>query len=168
MAEYDMPIEEQMKSIAKELRVLSETMRSGFAGIDARFDGVNKRFDGVDKRFDGVDKRLDGVDKRLDGVDKRLDGVDKRLDGADKRFDGVDNRLDKLQMLGEQTNAIARLSLEGIEGLRESTNVKFAEAAKANSEQTELLKSLFVHVRKRVDVIEPKVPQRPKTRRRRS
>jgi hypothetical protein len=133
MAEYDMPIEEQMKSIAKELRVLSETMRSGFAGIDARFDGVNKRFDGVDKRFDGVD-----------------------------------NRLDKLQMLGEQTNAIARLSLEGIEGLRESTNAKFAEAAKANSEQTELLKSLFVHVRKRVDVIEPKVPQRPKTRRRRS
>ena len=126
MAEYDMPIEEQVKSIAKELRVLSETMRSGFAGIDKRFDGV------------------------------------------DKRFDGVDNRLDKLQMLGEQTNAIARLSLEGIEGLRESTNAKFAEAAKANSEQTELLKSLFVHVRKRVDVIEPKVLQRPKTRRRRS
>ena len=126
MAEYDMPIEEQMKSIAKELRVLSETMRSGFAGIDKRFDGV------------------------------------------DKRFDGVDNRLDKLQMLGEQTNAIARLSLEGIEGLRESTNAKFAEAAKTNSEKTELLKSLFVHVRKRVDVIEPKVPQRPKTRRRRS
>ena len=119
MAEYDMPIEEQVKSIAKELRVLSETMRSGFAGID-------------------------------------------------KRFDGVDNRLDKLQMLGEQTNAIARLSLEGIEGLRESTNAKFAEAAKTNSEQTELLKSLFVHVRKRVDVIEPKALQRPKTRRRRS
>ena len=126
MAEYDMPIEEQVKSIAKELRVLSETMRSGFAGIDKRFDGV------------------------------------------DKRFDGVDNRLDKLQLLGEQTNAIARLSLEGIEGLRESTNAKFAEAAKTNSEQTELLKSLFVHVRKRVDVIEPKVLQRPKTRRRRS
>ena len=112
MAEYEMPIEEQIKLLAKE-------MRAGFKAVEERFDNV------------------------------------------DARFDKVDARLETLQMLGEETKAIAKRGLEGIEGLRESTDAKFEDARKASAEQTQLLKSLFVHVRKRVEVIE-----RPKTRRR--
>lgn len=81
-------------------------------------------------------------------------------------FDAVDKRFDKLEILGEETKAIAKLSLEGLEALRESTDAKFAEAKKDGWEQTELLKSLFVHTHKRVDVIERKLVERPKTRRR--
>ena len=153
MREYDMPIEEQVKSMAKELRALSDAVREGFAIVNEGFANVDKRFDAVDQRFDGVDERLDAVDKRFDGVDQRLDAVDKRLGVVDKR-------LDTLQMLGEETNAIAKLGLERVQGLRESMDAKFAGAAKHNAEQTELLKATLVHVRKRVERVE-----KPKRRR---
>ena len=152
MAEYEMPIEEQVKSIAKELRGLSEAMREAFETVDKSFGAVEKRFDAVDQKFDAVDQRFDAVDKKIDGVDRR--------------FDAVDKRLDKLQMLGEETKAIAKLGLEGIESFRESTDAKFAETAKINAAQTELLTSLSVHLRKRVEVVERKAIARPKTRRR--
>ena len=134
MAEYDMPIEEQVKSISKELRALSEAVREGFAAVNEGFAAVDKRFAAVDKRFDVVDKRIDSVDKMMD----------------------------KLQVLGEETNAIARLGREGLQGMRESMDAKFAKADKKRDEQIDLLKSATVHVRKRVEVVE-----RPKTRRRR-
>ena len=133
MSEYEMPIEEQVKSIAKELRAMSEAMREGFAGVDARFDAVDTRFDAVDTRLDAVDTRL----------------------GA------VDTRLSKLQVSVEETNATAKLGLEGLDGLRESMDEKFAEVKQTHKEQTALLKSAIVHVRKRVERVE-----RPQRRRR--
>ena len=109
MAEYEMPIEEQVKSMSKELRALSEAVREGFAAVNGGFAAVDKRFDAVDKRFDAVDKRID-----------------------------------KLQVLGEETNAIARLGLEGLQGMRESMDAKFARADKKRDEQIDLLKSATV------------------------
>ena len=95
-------------------------------------------------------------------IETKLDSIDTRLTSVETKLTTVDVKVDKMQILLEDTNAIARLGLEGLQGLRESTDDKFAEAAKVSAGQTELLKSLFVHVRKRVERVE-----RPKRRRER-
>lgn len=126
MPEYDMPIEEQVKRLAKQL--------------------------------DGFEKRLD---EKFDQIDKKFDKVDARFDQIDKKFEKVDERFDQVMVRLEETRDIAKLGLEGLEGLQESMNTKFAAAAKTNADQTGLLKAVLVHVRNRVEVIE-----RPKPRRR--
>jgi hypothetical protein len=108
MAEYDMPIEEQIKQLAREFKTFGS-----------------------------------------------------KLDTVDRKVDAVDRKVDKVQILLEQTHSVATLGLEGLQGLRESMDEKFESAATHNDEQTELLKSLVVHVRKRVERIEPSKRRRP-------
>jgi hypothetical protein len=119
MREYDMPIEEQIKVLVKEVRTFKES---------------------VETRFDSIDAKLTTVDTRITTVDTKID---------------------KMRVLLEDTHAIAKLGLEGLQGLRESTDARFDAAAKSNAEQTDLLKSVLVHVRKRIERVEP-----PKRRRR--
>ena len=142
MTQYEMPMEEQIKLLVKKV-----------SSLDEKFDALDEKFDGIDKKFDAMDKKFDAVDKKFDAVDKKFDAMDQKLD---TKFGEVMVRLDS-------THAIAKLGLEGLQGLRESMDDKFAAAAKKSAEQTDLLKSVLVHVRKRVDVLE-----RPKPRRRRS
>jgi len=118
MAEYDMPIEEQVKLLVRE-----------FHGLKGS----------IETRFDSVDKKLES----LDGKVVTLEG-----------------KVDEIKILLEHTHSIAKLGLEGLEGLRESTDEKFAAAARVNAEQTGLLKSLVVHVRTRVDRVEQTKPGR--------
>ena len=146
MREYEMPMEEQIKLLVKTVSSLGE-----------KIDAVDKKIDGVDKKVDAIDKKFEG---RFDAVDKKFDGIDKKFDGIDQKFDGIDLKLDKLAVRLDETHAIAKLGLEGIQGVRESIDEKFEEAAKKSAAQTELLKSLFVHVRKRVEVIEQRKPRR--------
>ena len=87
----------------------------------------------------------------------------KKVDGLDKRFDAVDEKFDQVLVRLDETKAIAKLGLEGLEALRESTDAKFEAAAKNNADQMGLLKSVLVHVRQRVDA-----PERPGARRRKS
>ena len=63
----------------------------------------------------------------------------------------------------DDTHAVAKLGLEGLEGLRESMDAKFEAAAKSSADQMGLLKSVLVHVRQRVDASD-----RPGARRRKS
>jgi hypothetical protein len=126
MAEYDMPIEEQIKVLVKEFRNFKESMETFKESVETRFDSIDTRFDSIDTKLTTVDRKVD-----------------------------------KVQVLLEDTNAVAKLGLEGLQGLRESTDAKFAVAAKTNATQTDLLKSVLVHVRKRVERLEP-----PKRRRR--
>lgn len=132
MPEYDMPLEEQVKLLVREFKT--------FKG------SIETKFDSIDARFDSIDAKLTTVDAKLTTVDTKLTTVDAKVD--------------KVQILLEHTHAVAKLGLEGLQGLRESTDEKFAAAAKTNAEQTDLLKSLILHVRKRVERVE-----RPKRRR---
>jgi len=109
-----------------------------------------KKVDSLDKKFE---EKFGAIDKKFDAMDNKFDAMDKKLD---TKFGEVMIRLD-------ETNAIAKLGLEGLQGLRESMDDKFEAAAKTSTDQTDLLKAVLVHVRKRVDVLE-----RPKPRRRRS
>jgi len=112
-----------------------------------------KKVGSLDERFDAIDKRFDSMDKKFDSLDKKFDAMDKNVD---EKFTTIMVRLD-------DTHAVAKLGLEGLQGLRESMDEKFEIAAQKSADQTELLKSLFVHARKRVEVVE-----RAKKRRRRS
>jgi len=114
MAEYDMPVEEQIRILVKEFASFKVTLE--------------ERFNSIDSRFDAVDKRLHKIDFRLDEI-----------------------------------HDTAKLGLEAVHGLRESTDEKFEAMDKKHDEQIDLLKSVLVQVRKRVEAVE-----RPKARRRRS
>jgi len=140
MAEYDMPIEEQIKVLVKEFRTFKES---------------------VGTRFDSIDTKLTTVDVKVTTLDAKVTTLDAKVASLDTSVTTLDSKIDKVQVLLEDTNAIAKLGLEGLQGLRESTDAKFAAAAKTNAEQTDLLKSVLVHVRKRVEGLE-----RPKHRRR--
>lgn len=112
------------------------------------------------REFKTFGTKLDSIDTRLTSVETKLTAVETKLTTVETKLTNVDGKVDKMQILLEGTNAVAKLGLEGIQGLRESTDEKFAAAAQHNAEQTELLKGLFVHVRKRVERVEP-----PKRRR---
>ena len=105
--------------------------------------------------------------KKVGSLDEKFDAIDKRFDAIDKRFVAMDQKLDtkfgEVMIRLDETKAIAKLGLEGLQGLRESMDDKFTAAAKTSAEQTDTLKLVLVHARKRVEVLE-----RPKPRRRRS
>jgi len=131
MAEYDMPVEEQIKVLVKEFRSFKES----------------------------VGTRFDSIDTKLTTLDTKVTTLDAKVASLDTSVTTLDSKIDKVQVLLEDTNAIAKLGLEGLQGLRESTDAKFAAAAKTNAGQTDLLKTVLVHVRKRVEGLE-----RPKRR----
>jgi predicted nuclease with TOPRIM domain len=133
MPEYDMPIEEQIKVLVKEFRTFKES---------------------VETRFDSIDTKLTTVDTKVTILDTKVANLDTKVTTLDTTVTTLNTKIDKVQVLLEDTHAIAKLGLEGLEGLRESTDAKFAAAAKTLGEQTGLLNSVLVHVRNRVDRIE--------------
>ena len=126
MPEYDMPIEEQIKVLVKEFRNFKETMETFKESMDTFKESVDTRFDSIDSKLTTVDTKVTTLDTKID----------------------------KIQVLLDDTRAVAKLGLEGLQGLRESTDAKFEAAAKAKGEQTALLNSVLVHVRNRVERVE--------------
>ena len=114
--------------VEEQLKILVRKFAAFEATLDEQFQKVYERFDKVDEQFDKVDERFDNVDERLDRIEIRLD----------------------------DTHAIAKMGLEAVDGLRESMNQKFAATEKKQKEEIELLKTVIVHVRKRVEIVERK------------
>ena len=133
MPEYDMPIEEQIKVLVKEFRNFKASME-GFKGSMETFK--------------------DSMETFKESVDTRFDSIDAKLTTVDDKVTSLDTKVDKIQILLDDTRAISKLGLEGLEGLRESMDAKFAAAAKTNGEQIGLLNSVLVHVRNRVERVE--------------
>ena len=92
MAEYEMPVEEQLKILVKRFAALEAT-------LDKRFDAIDRRFDGVDARLDKVDARLDKIEIRLDGVAATsklgLEAVVGLRESMDKKFAAADKKHDQ-------------------------------------------------------------------------
>ena len=100
-----------------------------------------KRVDSLDKRFDAVDEKFDAIDKKFDAMTSRQEV---RRDGPEVRHarDKVEtldrndtSKFGKIMVRLDETHAVAKLGLEGLEGLRESTDAKFEAAAKTNADQ---------------------------------
>ena len=126
MPEYDMPIEEQIKVLVKEFRNFKESMETFKESMDTFKESVDTRFDSIDSKLTTVDTKVTTLDTKINRV----------------------------QVLLEDTHATAKLGLEGLQGLRESTDARFEAATKTHGEQTGLLNSVLVHVRNRADRVE--------------
>ena len=133
MPEYDMPSEEQIKVLVKEFRNFKASME-GFKGSMETFK--------------------DSMETFKESVDTRFDSIDAKLTTVDDKVTSLDTKVDKIQILLDDTRAISKLGLEGLQGLRESTDARFEAATKTHGEQTGLLNSVLVHVRNRGDRVE--------------
>jgi len=147
MPEYDMPIEEQIKVLVREFRGLKES-------VETRFDSIDTKLTTVDNKVTTLDARVTTLDAKVTTLDGKVVTLDTKVMTLDSTAMTLGTKIDKVQILLEDTHAIAKLGLEGLQGLRESTDAKFAAAAKTCGEQTGLLNSVLVHVRNRVDRIE--------------
>jgi chromosome segregation ATPase len=178
MTEYEMPIEEQINRLAREFKSFGTKLDS----IDSRLTTVAAKIDATQSLVENTHALATRTEARLEETHALATRTEARLEDTHALATRTEARLedthalatrthDQLQkthalatrthVLMEDTHDVAKLGLEGVQGLRESMDGKFAAAAKTNAEQTELLKSLFVHVRKRVERVEP-----PKRRRR--
>jgi len=146
MREYEMSMEEQIKLLVKKVD-----------SLDKRFDTVDERFDAIDKKFDAIDQKFD---QKFDAMDKKVGALENKVETLDRNNT---SQFGKILIRLDETHAVAKLGLEGLEGLRESMDAKFEAAAKSNADQIGLLKSVLVHVRQRVDASD-----RPGARRRKS
>ncbi len=132
-------------------------MREYEMSMEQEIKKLVKKVDSLDKRFD---EEFGTIGKKFDAIDKKFDAMDQKFDTLDKN---VTSKFDQIMVRLDDTHAVAKLGLEGIQGLRESTDAKFEAAAKTSADQMGLLKSVLVHVRQRVDA-----PDRPGARRRKS
>jgi len=107
-----------------------------------------------------MEEEIKQLVKTVASLDKRFDSMEAKFDTLDKN---VTSKFGQIMVRLDETNAIAKLGLEGLQGLRESTDAKFEAAAKNSADQMGLLKSVLVHVRQRVDASD-----RPGARRRKS
>jgi predicted RNase H-like nuclease (RuvC/YqgF family) len=140
MPEYDMPLEEQIKVLVKEFRNFKESMETFQESMDTFKESVDTRFDSIDSKLTTVDTKVTTLDAKVTSLDTKLTTLD--------------TKVDKMQVLLDDTRAIAKLGREGLQGLRESTDARFEAATKTHGEQTGLLNSVLVHVRNRVDRVE--------------
>ena len=152
MADYEMAMEEQVRQLVKQ-----------FGALATKVDNVGTRLDSFGTTLDSFGTRLDSIESKLTTVDEKVATVDQKVATVGQKVAAVDKKVDRVQILLEETNSMARLGLEGIEGLRESTDQKFAELSKQVDDRFGVVESALVDVRKRVGKIEP-----TKTRRRRS
>ena len=101
-------------------------------------------------------KKIDSLDRKFD---EKFTAMDEKFDAMNGKFDAMDGKVDKMMVRLDDTHAVAKLGLEGLQGLRESMDEKFKAAAKTSAGHTDMLQSVLIHVRKRVEVLE-----RPKRR----
>jgi hypothetical protein len=83
--------------------------------------------------------------------DQRMDGLEQRMGGLEQRMGGVEHRMN-IQF--EETRSLIRLSLEGLDALRETTERGFAEIRSENHDNRTLLEAAVKHVRRRVERVE--------------
>lgn len=75
-------------------------------------------------------------------------------------FTRVDTELNAAKIRDEEMRGLIKLTFEAQQGHRESTEAQFGAVRTDIREQTDLLKSVLVHVRQRVERVEARKPRR--------
>ena len=169
MAKRDMAIEKQLDFLVEKFG----TFETKLNALDARFSTLDAKIDTVDKKVDGVDAQvgalatrvgaletgISGLKAHVSTLDSNVSSLGSAVGKLDARMGTVEKKVDKLQVTGEHTQELVKLSLEGLEGLRESTAAGFTTMAKDHSDQIDLHKTTLVHLRKRVQRVERRKPR---------
>jgi chromosome segregation ATPase len=149
----DMPLEDKIDLLVKE-----------FGTFGTKLDTLDSKVDTLDSRVGTLESKVGTLSSDVGSLKTEVSSLSSQVNRIDSNVTVMDRKLDKLQIRMDETHQLAKLGLEAVEGLRESTDDRFADMTRQNAEQTDLLKSVLVHVRKRVERIEH--VQRPKRRRR--
>lgn len=138
MAEYEMPIEEQVSLLVK-------------------------KFGSFERRLDSIDTKLESIETKVESIDTRVDSIDAKVNSIDARVKTVETIVSETAIRLDQTHDVAKLGLEAVEGLRESMERRSDAMKELIQSDHNLLTAVMVHVRKRVERVE-----QPKGRRGRS
>lgn len=111
----------------------------------------------VAREFKKIHSALTDIQTDIGGMKTDIGGLKYEIVEGFKR---VDNELNAAKIRDEELLGKVRLGLEGFQGLRESTDAGFDRVSGENREQHELLKSVIVHVRRRVERVEARKPRR--------
>jgi hypothetical protein len=99
--------------------------------------------------MEAFEERLNArFDEKLHALDEKLEAG---LGGVHAGLGGLEHRM-KIQF--EETRGLIRLSLEGLDALRETTERGFADVRRENQDNKTLLEAALKHVRRRVESIE--------------
>ena len=96
---------------------------------------------------------MEAFEERLNArFDEKLHALDDKLHGSlHAGLGGLEHRMN-IQF--EETRGLIRLSLEGLDALRETTERGFADVRRENQDNKTLLEAALKHVRRRVETIE--------------
>jgi chromosome segregation ATPase len=118
--------------------------------IDARLGGLDTRLAGLDTKVGGLDTKVGGLDTKVGGLETKLGGLDTKLGGLEAEmrsgFKSIGDELNKAKIRDEELHGLLKFSLEAREGLRESMEQRFDEAAKNQDRELGLLKDVLRHV----------------------
>lgn len=115
----------------------------------------------IDRVESNMSSGFSRVDAEMSAGFSRVDAEISRLESnMSAGFSRVDAELKAAKVRDEELRALIILGFEGLAGLRQSTDARFGTVTREIREQTSLLKSVLVHVRRHVDRPEP-----PKLRR---
>ena len=123
MAEFEMPIEEHLRSLSRRFGAVEtklESIDSKLETIDARLDSVDARLDSVDSRLDSVDAKLDSMDSRLGSMESRQDSMEARQNAMESKLSSMDSKLMSIDSTLSVTNAKLS-SMESTMGSLQST-----------------------------------------------
>ncbi|HYU79467.1 MAG TPA: hypothetical protein VEK56_10815 [Vicinamibacterales bacterium] len=132
---------------------LEKRVTGGFAETERRFAEAEKR---VTSEFAETDRRFAEAERRVVAgfaeTDRRFAETDRRFEEVHARITAAEQRLDQRLTIGfEEATRLTKLSLEGLEVLRERTDRGFTEMKSRHDAQNSLLQDAIRHVRKRVD-----------------
>ena len=146
-------------------------MKTDIAGIKGDIGGINSRVDGINAEIGGLKADVGGI--KADLLDIKSDVTVIKSDIGDMKsdigglkyevvagFKRVDDELDAARIRDEEMRGLIKLNFEALQGHRQSTDAKFETVTTEIREQSDLLNSVLVHVRRRVERVEARKPRR--------
>jgi hypothetical protein len=106
-----------------------------------------------------VEKKIELLAEKIDALTVKTDALTVKTDGLTSDLGGIRSDLDQLSakvFVGfEESHRLMKVSLEGLGALRETTDARFDTMSDEHAKQFDLLTKFGVHLRRRVERIDP-------------
>ena len=109
----------------------------------------------LDEKFNALDERVHALDGKLDiGLGILHAEVSSVHGEVDSLHAGLGSLEHRMNIQFEETRGLIRLSLEGLDALRETTERGFADVRHENQDNKTLLEAALKNVRRRAEKVE--------------
>jgi uncharacterized protein YoxC len=161
MAEDDATMADDM-SVEKKIELLAEKIDALTVKTDAltvKTDALTVKTDALTVKTDALTVKTDALTVKTDALTVQTDALTVQTDGLASDVGGIRSDLDQLSArvsVGfEESHRLMKVSLEGLGALRETTDARFDTMSDEHSKQFDLLTKFGVHLRRRVERIDP-------------